>query len=191
MHDAPADRLPLLAGHRTRLRGIEDGDFDDYYALHADPRVMRYWSFPPWTHPDQAATPFATARSGRNPDRLLCWAIDAGDGRLVGTVTLYAIERPHQRACIGYALHAGHWGRGLATEAVALALQHGFGTLGLHRVEADIDPRNHASCRLAERLGFTREGLVRERWYVAGERCDTALYGLLAHEWRVAQAVGA
>ena len=50
-------------------------------------------------------------------------------------------------------------------------------------MEADIDPRNHASARSLERLGFTREGLLRERWIVKGEVSDTALYGLLQREW--------
>jgi ribosomal-protein-alanine N-acetyltransferase len=64
-----------------------------------------------------------------------------------------------------------------------LALAHAFGPLGLRRVEADVDPRNAASCRLLERLGFRREGLLRERWRVNGETCDSALFGLLAREF--------
>jgi RimJ/RimL family protein N-acetyltransferase len=63
-------------------------------------------------------------------------------------------------------------------------LAHAFDTLRLRRIEADIDPRNSASCKLVERLGFVREGLLRERWDVAGELCDAALYGLLASDWR-------
>ena len=55
--------------------------------------------------------------------------------------------------------------------------------LGLHRLEADIDPRNTASRRSLERLGFQREGYLRERWLVAGEVCDTELFGLLGREW--------
>jgi hypothetical protein len=63
-------------------------------------------------------------------------------------------------------------GRGLAREAVGLAIAHAFGGPGLRRIEADIDPRNLASCALVERLGFQREGLLRERWHV-GESCAT------------------
>lgn len=185
MTPAACQALPTLDAERLRLRGVRESDFDDFYALHADPRVMRYWSFPAWTHPDQARDAFASACAARDPARHLCWAIDAGDGRLAGTVTLYAIEPGQRRACLGYALAPARWGRGLAGEAVGRALAHAFGPLALHRMEADIDPRNTASCRLVERLGFQREGLLRERWHVAGEICDTALYGLIAPDWHV------
>ena len=75
------------------------------------------------------------------------------------------------------------WGQGLMHEALTALLDHGFGTWNLNRVEADIDPRNRASARTLERLGFCREGLLRERWIVGGEVCDSALYGLLQRDW--------
>lgn len=183
------DDLPELATDRIRLRGHREADLDDLYAVHADPRVMRYWSFPAWTERAQAQARLAGAIAGRDAQRLLCWAI-AGrdDDRLIGGVTLFAIDRDQGRAEIGYSLHADHWGRGLAREALQLALAHAFDALGLRRIEADIDPRNSASCVLAERLGFVREGLLRERWCVADELQDSALYGLLARDWRARQA---
>jgi RimJ/RimL family protein N-acetyltransferase len=55
--------------------------------------------------------------------------------------------------------------------------------MGLHRIEADIDPRNTASARCLERLGFVKEGLLRERWIVEGEVSDSAIYGLLQPDW--------
>jgi RimJ/RimL family protein N-acetyltransferase len=57
----------------------------------------------------------------------------------------------------------------------------------LHRVEADTDPRNAASLALLERLGFVREGILRERWIVGGEVADSVLLGLLAADWRAAR----
>jgi ribosomal-protein-alanine N-acetyltransferase len=75
------------------------------------------------------------------------------------------------------ALAAAHRGRGLA-QALRLAFTHAFEVLQLRRIEADDDPRNHASCRLIERLGFVYEGLLRERWTVAGELQDSAIHGL-------------
>jgi RimJ/RimL family protein N-acetyltransferase len=69
-------------------------------------------------------------------------------------------------------------------EALLALLDFGFGELDLNRIEADIDPRNSTSARTLERLGFTREGYLRERWIVGDEVSDTALYGLLRREWR-------
>ncbi len=68
-------------------------------------------------------------------------------------------------------------------EALRALLGHGFAELGLNRVEADIDPRNAASARSLERLGFKKEGHLRERWIVGDEVSDTATYGLLKSEW--------
>ena len=75
------------------------------------------------------------------------------------------------------------WGRGLAHEALTALLNHAFGAMGLHRLEADIDPRNAASIRSVERLGFKLEGRLRERYFLAGEIQDSVIYGLLAPEW--------
>ncbi len=181
---APIDDLPTLEAGRIRLRGFREADFEDFYAVHADPRVMRYWSFPAWTERSQGRARFADAMAGRDADEKLCWAIaDTNDNRLIGGVTVFSIDRPQGRAEIGYALRSDHWGRGLAREALQLALAHAFGPLGLRRIEADIDPRNTASCALAERVGFLREGVLRERWQVAGELQDSAMYGLLARDW--------
>lgn len=181
--------LPELTAERVRLRGFRADDLDDFYAVHADPEVMRYWSFPAWTQRSQAHARFASAMAGRDPDKLLCWAIaERSDDRLIGGVTLFAIDRAQGRAEIGYALRSDRWGRGLAREALPLALAHAFDTLGLRRIEADIDPRNAASCTLAERMGFMREGVLRERWRVAGELQDSALYGLLARDWHASAA---
>jgi RimJ/RimL family protein N-acetyltransferase len=55
--------------------------------------------------------------------------------------------------------------------------------LGLNRIEADTDPRNLAATRVLEKLGFMREGLLRERWITAGQKSDSALYGLLRSDW--------
>ena len=68
-------------------------------------------------------------------------------------------------------------------EALSALLAYGFVELDLHRIEAELDPRNVASARSLERQGFQREGVLRERWIVNGEIQDSYLYGLLRHEW--------
>ena len=60
---------------------------------------------------------------------------------------------------------------------------YAFEVLDLHRIEADVDPRNAASIRTLERLGFQREGYLRERWQVNGEIQDALFYGLLRPDW--------
>jgi RimJ/RimL family protein N-acetyltransferase len=68
-------------------------------------------------------------------------------------------------------------------EALRVLLRFSFSEMELHRIEADVDPRNEASIKLLERLGFHREGYLRERWLVNGEINDTVFFGLLRREW--------
>ena len=68
-------------------------------------------------------------------------------------------------------------------EALTALLAFGFDELDLNRVEADVDPRNLASVKSLERLGFRKEGHLRERWIVGGEVSDSGLYGLLRRDW--------
>jgi RimJ/RimL family protein N-acetyltransferase len=176
--------VPALDSSRLRLRAYRAGDAEAMFRLYSDPRVMRYWSFPPWTDLVQADAYVRRALSEMAEGRTLPWAIASrGDDRLIGTVTLFALDAVQGRAEIGYSLDPQLQGQGLASEALRLALGHAFDALRLRRIEADVDPRNTPSCRLLERLGFRLEGLLRARWRVAGEICDTAMYGLLAPEF--------
>jgi RimJ/RimL family protein N-acetyltransferase len=179
-----AAALPVLETPRLRLRPYRPTDAAAMFALYSDPRVMRYWSFPPWREPAQAAAYLERVLAETGAGQVLAWAVARReDDLLVGTATLHSWHREQGRAEIGYSLSPAHQGRGLASEALRAALGHAFGALGLRRVEADVDPRNRASCRLLERLGFRQEGLLRARWEVAGEVCDSAFFGLLADEF--------
>lgn len=176
--------MPLLQTPRLRMRTIVRSDIDAIYRLHSDPRAMRYWSFSAWTDPQQAQDWFEQSRHFAEREESWPWGLTLIDAdELIGIVTLFAVNRAQRRAEVGYQLHPIYWGRGYAQEALRAALTYGFDALELHRVEADIDPRNQASCRLVERVGFRREGYLRERWHVNGEIADTALYGLLAREF--------
>ena len=175
---------PELRSERLRLREVRADDAPALLAIHSDPQVMRYWSYPAWTQAAQAERKVADIQRQRRELDILVWAIaDAGSDRLVGTSAVFTIDLVQGRAEIGYSLHRDWQGRGLASEALRLILRYLFDELGLRRIEADADPRNAASCRLLEKLGFVREGLLRERWHVNGEICDTAFYGLLRRDF--------
>lgn len=177
--------LPTLEGERVRLRPFRTADRDALFAIYSDAQVMRYWGFPPWTELAQAEAHIASVLAITEPVPSFSWVLArASDDTLAGTTTLFGIRRDQLRAELGYCLAPAEHGKGIASEAVRLALGFAFGTLGLERIEADVDPRNAPSCRLLERLGFQREGLLRARWRVAGEVSDSVIYGLLRGELR-------
>lgn len=185
--DDPAP--PVLEGPRVCLRPIREGDEDAVFDVFGDAAVMRYWSRPPMRSPEEARGYVADLARVFARRTHLPWAITLiDDDLLLGTCTLFAISLAHRRAEIGYALAKSHWRRGIAREALTIALAYAFDVLGLNRVEADTDPRNTRSIRMLETLGFRREGVLRERWLVNAESQDSALYGLLAREWRALRA---
>lgn len=181
---AEAARLPTLVAPRLSLRWIQARDLEDLYAVFSDPEVMRFWSHAAWPSRDEAAIYLEAIERGFEQGDLFQWGIALrGDDRVVGTATLYGVDHVQGRAELGFALAREHWGRRYAREALTLVLEHAFGTLGLRRIEADVDPRNQGSLRTLEALGFRREGYLRQRWQVAGERQDSVLLGLLDSEW--------
>jgi RimJ/RimL family protein N-acetyltransferase len=114
----------------------------------------------------------------------LRWSITRPpDDRMLGHLSLFNFSEQSGRADIGYVLAREHWGHGFMHEALTAAVDYAFGSMGLRRLEADTDPRNVVSVRALERLGFAREGLMRERWQVGDELSDTLFMGLLAREW--------
>ncbi|HEY3521768.1 MAG TPA: GNAT family protein [Rhodanobacteraceae bacterium] len=176
--------LPVLEGPRVRLRELRDGDAAALLAIYGDPLAMRYWSGSPWTGIAQAQAHLQRARRDMESGGVLPWAIAGlATDDLIGTVTLFKLDRDHRRAEIGYVLSTALWGKGLAGEALRLVLHHAFDALQLERIEADTDPRNAPSRRMLERLGFVQEGTLRKRWFVNDEWCDTSFYGLLREDF--------
>jgi RimJ/RimL family protein N-acetyltransferase len=179
------DRLPTLPASRVALRWVTEADVDPLYGIFSDPAVMRYWSTPPMSDISQARMLVADIHDGFRSRRLFQWGVARlDDDRIVGTCTLFAINGPQGRAEIGYALGSEYWGRGYMNEALTALVEFAFGQLAMRRLEADVDPRNAASIRAVERLGFRREGLLRERWKVADELQDSMVLGLLSREWQ-------
>ena len=174
---------------RLVLRMPVPADADAVFAMRADPVVQRYGSHPPWTDRQTAVDWIARNAKWMEDGESAQFMIERReDGVVVGSCTLFHLDLPCRRAEVGYALALPEWGKGYANEAVGAMLDWGFDHLDLNRVEADIDPRNVPSARALERLGFTHEGHLRERWIVDGEVSDSWLYGLLAREWRAARA---
>ena len=183
--------LPTLHGARVALRHIEPRDAGSLRAIFGDPQVARYIGVPLLRTGSQVQRLLQEIRRGVREQSVFQWGValrDAGD--LVGTCTLAQISWANQRAEVGFALGSSYWGKGLMREALPILVDHAFGALALHRLEADVDPRNASSLRLLRLLGFQEEGYLRERHLVGNERQDTVLLGLLAEEWQTARRDG-
>lgn len=168
-----------------RLRPLEPSDADALYAIHSDPEVMKYSGTQPWNSVKQAHELVERSLAGMRAGSQLCFGIiPSSASMVVGTCTLFHLYKASRRAEVGFVLGKSSWGRGYMTEALCALLDYGFSTLDMNRVEADTDPRNLAAVKLLERLGFVKEGQLRERWIVDGAKSDSAVYGLLRSEWK-------
>jgi RimJ/RimL family protein N-acetyltransferase len=177
--------LPTLTADRVRLRWMSESDIDSLYTIFSNAEVMRYWSSPPITDRNAAVQILKRVHDGFHRQTELKWGIaQRTDDTIIGTVTIYNLSFDNRRAELGYALGRAHWRKGYMHEALQAVLEFAFDELELHRLEADVDPRNGASIRSLERLGFQREGYLRERWQVDGEIQDALFYGLLRPEWK-------
>lgn len=179
-----AGALPTIETSRLTLRSLEPRDVAALFAIFSDPETMRYWSSPAMRDPAEAEALLANITRHAEAGTLFQWGI-AGrdDDGVIGTCTLFRLDTEHRRAEIGYIFRRDLWGRGLAHEALTALLAHAFSVLKLHRLEADVDPRNARSIRAVDRLGFKLEGHLRERYFVGDDIQDSLMYGLLAPEW--------
>ncbi|MFB4297732.1 GNAT family N-acetyltransferase [Actinomadura sp. NTSP31] len=148
--------VDLTVGTRVLLRRVRAEDEGRFLELaEASSELHR-----PWVALPRSAAEFAAylARFDQVGAVGMVVCLREG-GDMAGMVNINEIVRgSYQRGVLGYAAFLPHAGRGYMSEGVALAVRYAFDRLGLHRVEADIQPGNTASVRLVERLGFRREG---------------------------------
>ena len=174
----------ILSTARLRLRPLVTTDAAALFAIFSDPRVMRYWSSAPWTSIEKAHEMIARDASAMAAGEHLRLGLEmTHDGRLIGHCSLFSFNAQCQRAEIGYGMASAAWGHGYMHEALTALVHYGFSERALNRIEADIDPRNAASAKTLERLGFRNEGLLHERWIVDGVVSDSGIYGLLRRDW--------
>ena len=176
--------LPLRT-ERLVLRPFRHGDEAAVLAYRRRADVCRYIPADPMT---QATAPAFIA------DRIMARGIDADgdrivfavelDGLVIGDVLVRAGRVADRQAEVGWVFNPEFHGHGYATEAARELVRLSFDELGMHRVWAQIDPRNTASARLCERLGMRHEAHLRQDMWLKGEWTDSAIYAILESEWR-------
>jgi [ribosomal protein S5]-alanine N-acetyltransferase len=171
--------VPALRTERLLLREPALADAPAVLVFRGDPRVQRFNDEPLRdVGAAEAFIRFLRADSAADNRRHL--AITA-DGEVVGLIGLHTWQHHHQRAELGYEMAVFRWGQGIASEAARAVIDYGFTDMRLHRIQAHTIAGNHRSVRLLERLGFHREGTLRE--YSLEEDLtfhDSAVYGFLA-----------
>jgi ribosomal-protein-alanine N-acetyltransferase len=184
LNETVFDVFPVFETERLVLREITPDDAEDVFRIYADPQVMRYWGSAPMRSIDEAHGKIAGIAAAFGEREGIRWAITRkGSNQLIGSCGHWRLIKQHFRSEIGYDLAPEHWGQGIMPEAVGAILRFGFERMGLHSVEAQIEPNNQGSRRVLEKLGFVQEGYFRENFYYDGTFTDTAVFSLLKADW--------
>ncbi|MFB6981202.1 GNAT family N-acetyltransferase [Streptomyces scopuliridis] len=184
MPELPERRVPAIAeGSRTFVRAYRPEDADEFTSrVRESQELHRPWLFPP---ADTEAYADHVGRLIEDPSREGYLVCAREGGGIAGFVHINNIVHGAFRCgALGYGAFAHAAGRGLMTEGLGLVVRHAFGPLGLHRLEANVQPANIASLALVRRVGFRLEGYSpdflhidgawrdHERWAITAEMMD-------------------
>ena len=179
--------FPELRTERLRLREMTLDDLDWYIEHFSLPEIVKGTAYPGPESRGAARKEFQTyILDIWNQNTGLRWGIEIeGEAGLLGSAGLFKWEAdPHRRAELGYDLNPAYWGKGIMTEALEAVIEYGFDVMDLNRITLLALAYNERSCRLARKLGFVEEGVMRENTFVDGRFVDDVLFALLRSDWR-------
>ena len=174
----------MIETARLVLREFVEDDWRAMLAFHSRADVVRWLTIEPMDEIAAREYVQGIMVCAREVPRLIVeFAVTLpGDDTLIGRT---GIRRGDdlRMAELWFTFDPAHHGKGYAVEAARALLEYAFGTLGLHRVWGDCDPRNPASARVMEKLGMRREGHLVQNVFIKGEWCDSVMFAILASEW--------
>lgn len=162
-----------------RLRPFELADVDDFMLWAGDDRVMKFVRWSTFTSKEEALVFIRDVCIPHPWRRSICI-----DGRSVGFVSVYPWSGDDRcKADVGYAVAREHWGKGIATRALRMAIPQVFERFpDVVRLQAFVGVENRASQRVVEKVGFQKEGTLRKYCYVKGEIKDLIVYSFLSSD---------
>jgi RimJ/RimL family protein N-acetyltransferase len=175
---------PPLADEVVRLEPLDERYVFDFERLIADPEVVRNTRVPTNVEAGFGATWLDRYVHGWRDGSRAGFAVLSEADEFLGFVGIVDLDLDRQQGEIGYVVTREARGRGVAGRALRLVSDWALGDLGLERVELHIEPGNEPSIRVAERIGYVREGVLRSVHFKDDHRQDIAMYSLLRSDPR-------
>lgn len=174
-----------IHSRRLILRMIQAQDADAVFRYRSNEEVNQYQGWIPKTIEEvHYFISHKVAKEMNLPGTWAQWVIIRKDTQqVIGDIGIHFLPADSFQTELGCTLDHLQQGNGYATEALSETINYLFGELNKHRIIASIDPRNHASIRLFERLGFRREAHFKESILMDGEWVDDLVYAILKDEW--------
>lgn len=183
MTDEVFNVFPEISSERLNLREIKHEDVTSIYKLLSNPEVIKYDTFELFTNIKQAEDIIKWFSEEYKEKRAIFWGISLKNKTNIIGFCKCEIEIPTVRADLGYDLCPEYWNMGIMTETLSVIIDFVFHTLDINRIEAAVSTDNMASIRVLEKLGFVKEGVLRERSYWKGNYHDMAMLSILKKEY--------
>ncbi|PQD95656.1 GNAT family N-acetyltransferase [Pradoshia eiseniae] len=175
---------PELETNRLNLVQVKEEHTESFFEIMSKDEVTKYYGMDSLKSLEEASKVVESFQSTYENKRGIRWGIVLKDtGNFVGTLGLNNLSTWSKKAEIGFELHPSHWNKGIAFEAVKEVLRYSFENLELFRIGAVTYPQNDPSIHLLNRLGFTKEGLLRGYLYQNNQSHDSLIFSLLSTEW--------
>ncbi len=173
-----------IEGNKINLRHVRKADARSIYQYAGDETISRYTHVP---HPYKLEDAYDFIKQTRSERRKKIGyhfgLEDKETAQVIGMIGLMNVDQTLKKGEVGYWLARPFRGRGIMKEAILLTLRFCFIELHLHRIYAHVFPENEVSMRLLEKIGFQREGIIREGFKHRGEYISVYLYSILEDDW--------
>lgn len=175
---------PKFKTERLVLRSFLIDDAEALYKYRSDAKTNQYQGWVPKTLDDAHTFLSKVALKINEYDTWFQFAIILNEtGELIGDIGIHFLDEENFQAEIGCTLAKSQHGKGLANEALTIAINYLFKELNKHRISCSIDPDNLASIKMVERLGFRKEAHFKQSILIDGEWYDDVVYVILKDEW--------
>lgn len=176
--------FPSLYTERLDLIEIQQSHLKDIFKLFGDEEVTRFDNLLPLKE-EQEAQKYLDWFKSRFRERLgIRWGIALkGDENIIGTLGFNNFQKNH-KASVGYDLQVDFWNKGIITEALKEVIKFGFDKLEINRIEAEVIPGNAASEKVLSKLGFKKEGILRDWMYWNEKHYEMTMFSLLRNEYK-------
>lgn len=174
------DKELVLESDRLRLRPVEREDADDIFEVFSDKEVMKYYDILPLANRDEAVELCERFIKHFEDRTMLRWAIiEKVSGKVIGTCGFFCFSDDDCKAELGYELRRDLWGKGYMSEAVDMILRFIYEQTYINRIESFVEIPNTPSQKLLKKLGFRKEGTLRQYERCRGELIDITIWGYI------------
>lgn len=174
--------VPEIETPRLVLRQLTESDMDFIFEMFSRDETNSFVADDPVKSMDEARDLYENFITPK-PHLFRLGLFLKENGHPIGTIGLYGIKMEDFRAVMGFDLLREYWGWGYMTEAGKALIDYAFTELGLNRIQASADADNARSIATIGRMGFTREGVMRQKDFYKGAFHDDVVFSILKMEW--------